>query len=45
MNEQLAQMAEEAGAPPEMMEEIWFHIFCTKFADSIVTLMEAEYAE
>ena len=42
MNEQLAQLAEEAGAPPEMMEEMWFHVFCTKFADSIVTLMESE---
>jgi hypothetical protein len=42
MNEQLAQMAVEAGASEEVMGEMWFHIFCTKFADALITLMEEE---
>jgi hypothetical protein len=42
MNEQLEQMAIEAGAPQEALNELWFHVFCTKFADAIVTLMEEE---
>jgi hypothetical protein len=45
MNEQLAQLALEAGAPEEMMTEMWFSVFCIKFADAIVTLMEQEIAE
>ena len=42
MNEQLKQLAVDAGAPEEMLAEMWFHIFCAKFADAILTVMEEE---
>ena len=42
MNEQLKQLAVDAGAPEEIMSEMWFHIFCAKFADAILTMMEEE---
>ena len=42
MNEQLKQLAVDAGAPEEMLAEMWFHIFCAKFADAILTAMEEE---
>lgn len=40
MNEALMEIAREAGAPEEMMTELWFNIFCIKFADAILTLAE-----
>ena len=43
MNEELMNIAIEAGAPEEMLEQLWFHIFCIKFADAILTLAEEAY--
>lgn len=31
-----------SGAPEEMMGELWFIIFCHKFADNLLTLAEQE---
>ena len=43
MNEELRQIAIEAGAPEDMLNEFWFNIFCVKFADAILTLAEEEF--
>jgi hypothetical protein len=32
MNEELAKIAREAGAPEEVMNTLWFNVFCQKFA-------------
>jgi len=42
MNEALREMAVRAGAPEAMLNEIWFHIFCQKLVDEVITEMEAE---
>ena len=40
MNEQLRELAIEAGAPEEVMDELWFHVFCQQFADLLIHEME-----
>ena len=40
MNNELRQIAVEAGAPEDMLNSLWFNIFCMKFAHLI--LLEAE---
>jgi hypothetical protein len=42
MNEELKQIAIECGAPEDMINSLWFNIFCLKFADAILTLAEEE---
>lgn len=42
MNEELRQIAEDAGAPEDMLNSIWFNLFCVRFADMILTLAEEE---
>ena len=42
MNEQLKQLVVDAGAPEELMSELWFNIFCQKFADVLLTQVEEE---
>jgi hypothetical protein len=42
MNEALAEIAREAGAPEDMMNSIWFHVFCQKFAHLILVAAEEE---
>lgn len=42
MNEELRQIAEAAGAPEDMLNSIWFNLFCVRFADMILTLAEEE---
>jgi hypothetical protein len=42
MNEYLKELAINAGAPEELLEEFWFNIFCQKFADAIITEMEVQ---
>ena len=32
MNEALKAIAVEAGAPEEMLNALWFNVFCQKFA-------------
>jgi hypothetical protein len=43
MNEALREIAVEAGAPEDMLNSMWFNIFCMKFAYLIILEMEAEY--
>ena len=38
MNEQLRKLVEQAGAPADLLNEIWFHVFCQKFANLLLTL-------
>lgn len=40
MNEDLKNIVIEAGAPKEVMNELWFNLFCMKFADILLTLAE-----
>jgi hypothetical protein len=42
MNEELKQIASDCGAPEDMLNSLWFNIFCLKFADAILTLAEEE---
>lgn len=42
MNDELTKIALESGAPAEVMDQLWFHIFCMKFADRLLTLTEQE---
>ena len=43
MNEQLRKLVEQAGAPPDLLNEIWFHIFCQKFAHLLRAEMEDDF--
>jgi len=36
MNEELKAIVIRAGAPAEMFGEMWFHIFCRRFAQEIL---------
>lgn len=42
MNPELLALAKAAGAPKEALTELWFHTFCAKFADQILTALEEE---
>ena len=42
MNESLKQLAVKAGAPTEMLDKLWFDIFCQKFADQIIAELEKD---
>ena len=42
MNNELKQLALQAGAPEEVINELWFNIFCMQFADVILTNAEQE---
>jgi hypothetical protein len=42
MNEELKALVLRAGAPAEVLHQHWFNIFCTKFADVLLTQAEAE---
>ena len=42
MNNELRQIAEAAGAPAEVLDELWFNVFCLKFAHMLLELAEAE---
>ena len=42
MNETLREIAVAAGAPAEMLDELWFNIFCQNFAHLILSAAEAE---
>lgn len=43
MNDALREIAVEAGAPEEVIDTLWFNIFCQKFAHLILVEAEAEY--
>lgn len=42
MNTELKQIAVEAGAPEDMLNSLWFNIFCKKFAHLILLAAEEE---
>jgi hypothetical protein len=44
MNEELKKLAVQAGAPVEVLDELWFNLFCQQFADIILTNAELELA-
>lgn len=40
MNKALKELATQAGAPEELMDELWFTIFVQKFAHLLICEME-----
>jgi hypothetical protein len=45
MNEMLLDIAKRAGAPKEVIDQLWFHIFCQKFADLLIQTAEDAWKE
>ena len=43
MNDALKQIAIEAGAPEEVLDQLWFNIFCQQFTHLILLMAEEEY--
>jgi hypothetical protein len=43
MNEELRQIAIEAGAPEDVLDQLWFNIFCQNFAHLILLMAEDDY--
>ncbi len=43
MNEELRQIAIEAGAPEDVLDTLWFNMFCKNFAHLILLMAEEEY--
>ncbi len=42
MNQELRQIAIEAGAPEDVLDTLWFNIFCQNFAHLILLAAEEE---
>lgn len=42
MNKFLKEIVTKAGAPKEVVNELWFNIFCQKFAHELMTVLEEE---
>ena len=42
MNAELRDIAVTAGAPNEVIDELWFNVFCLKFAHMLLELAESE---
>jgi hypothetical protein len=45
MNEELKKLVSEVGAPVEMLDELWFNVFCQKFADRLIKEVEDLYGD
>jgi hypothetical protein len=45
MNDALKALAVEAGAPEEMLNKLWFNVFCQKFAYLVAEELTEEMAE
>lgn len=43
MNEALREIAILAGAPEEVIDTLWFNVFCQQFAHLILLEVEKEY--
>jgi hypothetical protein len=41
MNDELRALAIMAGAPDEVMDELWFNMFCKQFAHLLIVEMES----
>ena len=42
MTEELKELVIKAGAPVEVMDELWFNVFCQQFANVLITELESE---
>ena len=42
MNEELKSLVLQAGAPVEVMDQMWFNLFCQQFAHLLFTAMETD---
>ena len=42
MNEELKQIAVAAGAPEEVLDDLWFNVFCKNFAHLLLEMAEEE---
>ena len=42
MNDELKALVMKAGAPPPLLNEIWFNIFCQQFANVLLSQAEVE---
>ena len=42
MNKELKALVIKAGAPPPLLNELWFTIFCQQFADVLLTKADEE---
>jgi len=42
MNDELKKLVIQAGAPKEILNDLWFNIFCQKFVDLLLTQAEEE---
>jgi len=42
MTDELKQLVIKAGAPASLLDELWFNLFCNKFADVLLTQAEEE---
>jgi hypothetical protein len=40
MNDELKAIAIEAGAPDELLDKLWFSMFCMKFTDLLIAELE-----
>jgi len=45
MNQELKELALRAGAPEQVIDELWFSIFCQRFASVVITEAEHELAK
>jgi hypothetical protein len=45
MNDELKAIAVEAGAPEDMLNKLWFNVFCQKFAYLVAEELTEEMAE
>ena len=43
MNEALRELAVAAGAPEDLLDQLWFSIFCQQFAHLLLEMAEEEY--
>ena len=43
MNDELRKLVIEAGAPEDVMNQMWFNIFCQQFAHLLLLMVEEEY--
>ena len=45
MNDELKAIAVEAGAPEDMLNKLWFNVFCQKFAYLVAEELTEELPE
>ena len=45
MNTELERIVRAAGAPEEVMNQLWFVVFCQQFADLLIAELETEIVD